>query len=367
MAGLPNLFVHSWFSTASNSWRMSTWWLPDDKSSTAHALLRVLSVAHREQIGIAPLVRNLALEHRFASRRRLNRLAKRVETGTPLIEALEQTPDALPDADVLTLRFASETGTLTSAYHDLVSRAEHASFATSVRIRQAIVYAICIAVVVFLILSFMCVLIVPTFKQMFEEFGLRLPIQLLALISACEYVARYMLPIGVTLAIVFLLSAWIVKPFRYFRRILASRMFRPVANLRSSHLLRMLAMASKAGRPIAGSLSTLARYHYDTNLRNKLLFARNEMEQGADAWNSLANADLVSARESQAMKAASSPGFRSWLMEQIAKRKEDHFEYRSAFWSMLLHPVFVLLFGAIVVWITTSFFGVLTTMIRSLA
>ncbi len=86
-------------ATARSTWRISVFWLPDLRSSVQRSLLRLLHVAHVERLALAPLVHALALEHRGGNRRRLRRLAFRLAGGMPLIEALEQTPDALSDED----------------------------------------------------------------------------------------------------------------------------------------------------------------------------------------------------------------------------------------------------------------------------
>ncbi len=44
-----------------------------------------------------PLVANFAEEHRGTYRRQLRRLALRLADGTPLVDALEQTPEVLRD------------------------------------------------------------------------------------------------------------------------------------------------------------------------------------------------------------------------------------------------------------------------------
>ena len=83
-------FAH-WMRFRAARWRLSTWWLSDTLDAMQHSLLRILAVAHRERLELAPLVANLAEEHRGRYRRRLRRLARRLNEGTALVDALEQT------------------------------------------------------------------------------------------------------------------------------------------------------------------------------------------------------------------------------------------------------------------------------------
>ena len=115
------------------------------------------------------------------------------------------------------------------------------------------------------------------------------------------------------------------------------------------------------------SLSTLARYHFDRGTRLKLLVARNEMEQGGEAWNTLAQSQLLSPSEAQTLAHAATPEMRVWIMRHVAQAKEEQADYGRGLLAMLVHPAIVLLFGFLVAWVAIAFFSVLTTMIGSLS
>ena len=84
--------------------------------------------------------------------------------------------------------------------------------------------------------------------------------------------------------------------------------FGPMRDWRSAEVLQRLGAVTAGGRPLPSALSTLARYHFDPAIRHKLLFARNEVEQGADLWQSLATVRLVNPAEATVMEVAT----RSW-------------------------------------------------------
>ena len=85
----------------SSSWRMVRVWIGDRREAIGLSLLRLAAIAHRERLDLAPLVRNLSLEHRGSSRRRLNSLATRLNAGSTLVDALEQSQELLSDEQVL--------------------------------------------------------------------------------------------------------------------------------------------------------------------------------------------------------------------------------------------------------------------------
>lgn len=353
-------------SDHATSWRMTRLLVGDDQEAVSQSLIRLAAIASQERIELAPLIENLGKEHRRASRGKLLRLARRINAGSTFIEALEQTPNLLRDEDLLSLKFASQSGTLPQAYDEMISRFAARSREHRDHVRQALSYAVALSIAFFLLIAFQMTFIAPTFKQMFSEFGLRLPASLRSLIGVTDFLAQF-LPLLMLLGAIALALTWLLKPIRALHRRLGSRIFPSVAQLRRSQLLRMLALSSDAGRPIPGSLSTLARNHFDPGLRLKLLVARNEVEQGTDTWRSLQEANLLSEAEASAFANASSPELRSWAMRRLAQQKEDGVVRKNTVLTLLLHPAIVLVFGAITLWVTSAFFSVLISMISSLS
>ena len=355
-----------WLHFGASRWRLSTWWPSDTLEAMQQSLLRILAVAHRERLELPPLVANLAEEHRGRYRRRLRRLARRLNDGTPLVDALEQTPDALRDEDVLSLRFATQTGTLGPTYQWILNDASaNDGRAPTIR-RQALVYSLVSMVVLGFILSFLLVFIVPTLKVMQEEFGLTAHPIFQAFVSGSEWVIRHapVLILGI-LMLAFLI--WSAPSRRFFRRMLGGRWIRGIAQARSSQLLRLLSTTEEAGRPVPSAISSLARYHFDRNVRQKLLYARNEIEQGTDVWTSLADAKLLTPQESTAITQASSPQTRAWVMRELADWKLHQVSYRKGNRMRFVQPAVTLLFATVVLLAGGAMIGFLAHMVQSLA
>lgn len=346
-------------------WRVTRWWLGDRRSALELSLLRLLAVAHGERLDVRPLVQNLATEFRGSARRRLRRLDRQLHMRLPLVDALEQTPELLRDEDLLSLRFASSAGTLPQTYQELIQRAESRGTGASDQVRQAFEYGLSLAFTFALIATFLMTFIVPTFRKMFDELGMRLPLSAASLFDISNVIARD-LPLWLLVIATAAGLMWIVRPFRHLRRWMGSRLMRSTAQLQRSQLLRLLALAIDAGRPLSSSLSTLARYHFDRSTRLKLLVVCNDIEQGADTWQALEQSHLLLPSEAQSLTEASTPKLQTWIMRRVAQQQEEVVHYRRATVAMLFHPLIVLVFGAIVAWFAVACFSVLTSMITSL-
>lgn len=367
---MPESFFPSishWLSFGGSRWRVSTWWPSDTLDAMQQSLLRLLAVAHQERLELAPLVANLAEEHRGRYRRRLRRLAKRLREGTPLVDALEQTPDVLRDEDVLAIRFATQTGTLGSTYQSTRSETSTNPDRSSAIRRQTLLYSLVTLVVLGLLMSFLMLFIVPTLKYMHQEFGLADTHPLFqTFVDGSEWVMHHapLLILGI-LSIAFLV--WSAPSRRFFRRMLAGRWIHGIAQARSSQVMQLLSTTVEAGRPVPAAISSLARYHFDRSVRQKLLYARNEIEQGADAWTSLADAKLLTPQESNAISQASSIESRAWTMRELAKWKLHQVSYRSSNRMRFLQPLVTLIFAAVVLLVGGAMIGFLAEMVQSLA
>jgi type II secretory pathway component PulF len=279
---------------------------------------------------------------------------------------LEQTPDVLDDDAVLALRFGSQSGTMQAAFEMLLSREVVGEVNPIGNGRQVWVYWIALACTIACLLMIMMVLIAPTFKQMFNEFELALPRSLQTLIYICDVFARYFawwMLLGVVVVGLF----WSSTVRRFFRRTVAPMFIRPVAQMRKAALLKLLAIGVDSGRPLAGALSTLARYHFDSRVRQRLLFARNEIEQGVESWQGLTEAGFLTPQQTVAVASAPTNEIRAWTLRRLASGMQVAAQQRRSVGFALMQPLVVLLFGAIVMFIFVSFFSVLLVMISSLS
>lgn len=356
-----NIRIGSW-SLRGPTWFISTW-LGDTLATQQRSLLRVLALAHSERLEFAPLVTCLAEEHRGRYRRLLKRFARRLESGATFVDALEQTPDVLDDDAVLALRFGSQSGT-TQAVFDLLQSREVDSELNGAK--QMWVYWTVLACTIALLIMFMMVLIVPTYKMLFADFGIALPNQLRALIIISDKFAQYFV-LWTLVGVVAFGLFWSSYVRRFVRRKVAPMFVLPLAQLRRAELLKLLAVAVDSGRPLAGSISTLARYHYDSKVRQQLLFARNEIEQGIESWQGLSEAGFLNQPQFEAVATAPNNEIRAWTLRRLASNIRATAQRRTSLGLALMQPVVVLTFGAIVMFVFVSFFSVLVQMVTSLS
>jgi type II secretory pathway component PulF len=328
-------------------------------------LLRLIAVAIEEKLPLVPLLEAWTADERGIQHYRLRRVIELLQSGTPLADALEQVPGVLGDDDILAIRFDAQSGTVTTAVREILGDSGDAQPELHTRFRSTLAYMSVVLLLGFPVVVFIQITIMPTMRAIFDEYGLQFPAVTELSIKLASVFEKYGWLV-ILAAIVGLLSLLFARPGRAIRRA-AGRYLGPWRRLRSADLLRKLAIAVGAGRPISGALSTLARYHFDSAIRNKLLFVRNELEQGANLWQSMSDVDLMTRTDVRVMNLAEQVDNRAWALRQLAYAKSLRATRFLERISQLVLPALVLCVGLFVLLQVLSIFVPVTQMVTSLA
>ncbi len=207
------------------TWFSQPWWGGDTLAARQYTLLRILALGQRERLDIVPLIFGLAIEHRGYYRRLLLTLATRINAGANLVAALEQTPDALSDEDVLALRLAAESGTWTQTFDELLKVRVEDQRAKRLRPRLSVSYWLVVLFMAYSLLTLLMTVVAPTFAKLGSEMGLVPPQSFLRLY---EFAAPGNLGWVMSLTIVIVLwFTWFRAPRRFLERQLAPKLLPP--------------------------------------------------------------------------------------------------------------------------------------------
>lgn len=330
------------------------------------SLLRLIAVAAEEHLPLDPLLEAWASDERGIQRYRVRRVAQLLREGAPLPDALELTPGALRDEDVLAIRFGVQSGTLAASIRESLASLNAPPASRTRSLRGTVVYGAIVALALAVIVTFLQVKIVPSMQMIFDDFNLETPDPLKWSITLASAIAEFWW-IGALALLALASSVFSEWPGRVIRHQVFGRHLRALRELRSAEVLDKLSVAAYAGRPVSGALSTLARYHFDPVTRHKLLFVRNEAEQGADVWQSLGTAGLLTPAEIDVINASEHVGNRPWALKQLAggkKRRTAQFLQRT---SDLLLPVMVAALGVFVLFEALSILAPLEALILNLS
>lgn len=343
-------------------WKSSTW-IPGSALRDSQAtLMAVLRAGIQHGLPLPLLIQSLASEYRGGYRVTLLKLAKLLDQGVPLIEALEQVPDALSEHDVLGLRLGTQSGMLAPALLEMKANEIESIRTPVLRLwRDAWIYWIVVIGVMLVVITFIKYRVAGSLRHINTELGIGGQMRFMS-----GFLDSVLWMWGIFLLVVLFLIAtgW---SFR-FRRWIRSMLGLPVSRVGESDVsvLRLLGMTVKNDRPLVGALSTIAKYHTHGAMRSKMLLARNEIEQGAEVWDALRTVQFLSASQAEALRGESSVS-QAWLLRSFAKGLRNNLEDRERVWVAWLYPIMVLALGTIVFLLSASVFGFLINLVLSVA
>ncbi len=223
-----------------------------------HALLSALLAAAERKVPLAPLVEAFGWECRGRAALQAGRVARLLQAGWTLHDALAQAPSLVKPCEVLWIRIGHESGALPAALRAAVVRYEEDEAFWS-RIGGRIVYLCCVLTAVVGISAYILWGIVPKLEKIFLDFDADLP-------AATQLVIRLARGLGASwwmigLGLVVILGGVGLAMLRHRGRIKWSIPWVESALLgrHTSTILEALGLAVAHQRAMADALATLAQ------------------------------------------------------------------------------------------------------------
>lgn len=182
-----------------------------------------------------------------------------IETGSTLSEAMSKSPKVFSRLYVNMIKAGEAGGALETILQRLADFLESAE-ALKRKVKGALIYPIAVVIIAGLILALIMTFIVPTFKTMFEEFGLTLPAPTMLLIAMSDYIVKYWF-LMLLIPFCYWLLSKLIRKFRHGRMGYDMYMLRlPVfGNLIEKNILarttRTLGTLVSSGVPILEALN----------------------------------------------------------------------------------------------------------------
>lgn len=166
-----------------------------------------------------PILRSLKiLEHNNKPGKLKNALGEtcdEIESGSTLSESMSKSPKVFSRLYINMIKAGEAGGALETILQRLADFLESAE-ALKRKVKGALIYPIAVVIIAGLILVLIMAYIVPTFKKMFEEFGLPLPAPTVLLIAMSDYVVKYWFLL-LLIPFCYWLLAKLIRKFRHGR------------------------------------------------------------------------------------------------------------------------------------------------------
>ncbi|MEM6471219.1 MAG: type II secretion system F family protein [Planctomycetota bacterium] len=345
-------------------WIASVFW-PTRQSvviQQRRALLRLLLVAKREGFPPTDLIANLATESGGRYGAKLRQLEAWLRGGSPLAVAVDQTAGALDESDSLAVSCGDQTGCLVETLQYLTDSPARSSASLSDAMRRSTGYLFTMSIVLFLVIGFMALFLLPSIVQIFEDLGLGLSEPMRWLLAVGSDVGWVILPIVCSLPLIIIFSF-----FEDFRRVVrASFLGRLIPGqkerLRSS-LLRMLGLTNQIGRPMMPAL--IAARERRPEFHSVRSSGDQDQVDDAKVLDSLGAAGFLNFHEVEQLRILDSRSLRGWALVQLADDRVEQSGRTAGIFVRVVELLALLLIAGIVAWVAIAFLSSLSNLIQS--
>ena len=328
------------------------------------ALLRMLAVSEIYGLDPIPLISSMAEELPTVYRNRLKLFEEQLLLGGDVVDAIGEVPRLVPPSVELAIRLARENGTLSELYNAVLQK----HFGTGGNDNESGVWAklIHLAALVFaviVVLSFIMISIVPEFRSMLEEFEIESPSALELLIVVADTAVKFWF-----VGALFLLALipFAIVGFRRYLRSWNRYVWRQNTIKPTTVRKRSLALVLQAGLSIPAGIKVIKQNKNWRRITGKLGKAQDRINNGHEAWDSLAIANVITRRDVESMKLSASGETQAWLLRWSANTKQARQRARSGFLVRVLMAMVYITVGLIVVLAASAVFLTLITIMTDL-
>ena len=213
----------------------------------------------------------------------------------------------------------------------------------------------------------MMIKIVPTFEQMFMEFGLKLPAATLLLVAISRAIISYwffLLPIMMLLALIAVVGVLSYVGISIQSLPVVRILFTPID---SATVLHSLAIAVQRKQTIPDSLLLLANLARTAGSRRRLDVAVQQVTEGTHWCGALQYAGFISQAQGSVIKSAERAGNLAWALDEMADSSIRRTAQRAQAVLNILFPTVLVAFGFSVFIVAVGMLAPLFSLISGLA
>ncbi|MBN2427491.1 MAG: type II secretion system F family protein [Deltaproteobacteria bacterium] len=282
----------------------------------------------------------------------LHAMIESLESGRGLADAMSLHPKVFPQILISMVRVGENSGQTPLAFLQ-VSRYLEQEKETADQMKAALRYPLAVVVAIFFAIGILSVLVIPTFKKVFEQFNAELPLATRIIIGTSDFIVNYWY------FMVFLMVTAVVAWLRYLQTE-TGRLNWDKHKLRfpliGSILLRCalirfaraFSMGFKSGIPVIQTLALTAGAVGNAFVGSRLSFVRNGIERGETLTNSALGSDLFTPVVLQMMAVGEETGELDTMLEDVAEFYEREVAYDLKRLTGAIEPILILFLGVLV-------------------
>ncbi len=334
--------------------------------SESRYLVWALAEAAQRGIPLERVARAFAVERAGITAQKARRLADYLDAAMPLSLAMARSNLWVLSDVMLAADIGEKTGALGPSLRKSIQDS-HVFDNAFGAILATLFYLSCAVLFMVLIVTFIMLKIVPTFEQMFLEFGLTLPAATVLLISFSHFLVNYwfvLVPLVAGVAITTLIGALLFVGVPIHTLPIVRYFFASIDNVT---VLHSLATAVQQRQPILDNLLLLSGFARSSRSRHQLGMAITQIEAGTHWTDAIEHSGLISKTQNGVIQAAERTGNLAWALDEMADSTIRRTAQRAQAVLSFVFPACLIGFGICVFFVAVGMMLPLFSLISSLS
>ena len=282
----------------------------------------------------------------------IGEVKKDVSTGSGFYEALAKHPRAFSPLFVNMVKAGESSGTLADIMDRLATYLEKTDSLRR-KVKAAMTYPIVVSIMAILITLVMMIKVIPVFKSMFSDFGGKLPLPTLMLISVSDFLIHFffvwtgLIVIGVIALVKFIKTEPGRVMFDRFKLNMPifGTIIRKVA---VSKFSRTLATLVKSGVPILSALEIVAKTAGNTIIEKAVLKVRGSIREGESLTEPLMHSKVFPPLVVRMISVGEQTGELEKMLTKIADFYDDQVDAAVSGITSLIEPLIIAFLGIVI-------------------
>ena len=290
----------------------------------------------------------------------LKKIRDDIESGLSLSEAVARHPKIFSDFFINMIRAGESSGRLDEILDRVASYLEKVTILQR-KVQASLFYPAFVSILACGITSFLLIVIVPKFKEIFTSLGGKLPLPTQLLLGLSEFMGRYLVyEIIVLVLLIALLRAYVSSPKGrvWFDRTslqvpVIGKLLRKFVVARFA---RTLATLVKSGVPILGSLEIVAKTAGNKVVEQAVMAARTSIKEGENISDPLAMSKVFPPMVTRMISVGEKTGELEKMLGKIADFYENEVDAAVTALTSLIEPLVIAILGVIIGGIVIALF-----------
>jgi type IV pilus assembly protein PilC len=275
-----------------------------------------------------------------------------INQGASLSESISKYPEVFPPLYVNMIKAGEAAGILDSILHRLAMYLENAE-ALKRKIKSAMIYPMIVLCVAVIVVFFMLVFVLPTFKTIFSSFGRELPLPTKILLGLSDMLRKSIVFIIVGIIAIIVAFLRITKKGKGKRIWNDIQLKLPVFGI----LLKKVAIAKfsrtlgtllKSGVPIIQSLDIVAKTVGNVIIEEALLKVRNSIKEGESIVGPLKSCGIFPSMVIQMISVGEETGALDDMLGKIAEFYDDEVDAAIVGLTSMIEPLLIVFMGLVI-------------------